>query len=128
MAERCIFQDVDALPLEAQTILLNVLELGIVQRMNSSRPIPVDVRVLASSSEDLERLIEQGSFKPDLYYRLSSFEIRLPALRERMEDLPFLIDNILKRLSSCARQRNSCHQPRKPWHCLQALCLAGQSA
>ncbi|HMD88206.1 MAG TPA: sigma 54-interacting transcriptional regulator [Anaerolineaceae bacterium] len=92
-------QDVDALPLDAQSILLNVLEMGIVQRMQSGRPIPVDVRVIASSSQDLERLIEQGNFRPDLYYRLSPFELRLPPLRERMEDLPLLIDNILKRLS-----------------------------
>jgi PAS domain S-box-containing protein len=92
------FQDVDALPLEAQNILLNVIDLGIVQRMTSSRPIPVDLRVIASSSADLERLIEQGSFRPDLYYRLSSFEIRLPSLRERIEDLPLLASNILKRL------------------------------
>ncbi|HVP22101.1 MAG TPA: sigma 54-interacting transcriptional regulator [Anaerolineaceae bacterium] len=94
------FQDVDALPLDAQSILLNMIDLGIVQRMNSSRPIPVDVRVIASSSQDLERLIERGSFRPDLYYRLSSFEIRLPPLRERIEDLPLLVNNILKRLPS----------------------------
>ncbi|MDR3574863.1 MAG: sigma 54-interacting transcriptional regulator [Anaerolineaceae bacterium] len=93
-------QDVDSLPLDAQSILLNVLELGIVQRLHSGRPIPVDVRVIASSSEDLERLIEQGNFRPDLYYRLSPFELRLPPLRERMEDLPLLVDNILKRLSA----------------------------
>jgi transcriptional regulator of acetoin/glycerol metabolism len=93
-------QEVDALPLDAQSILLNVLELGIVQRLNSGRPIPVDVRVIASSSTDLERLIEQGNFRPDLYYRLSPFELRLPPLRDRIEDLPLLVDNILKRLSS----------------------------
>jgi len=93
-------QDVDALPLDAQSILLNVLELGIIQRMHSGRPISVDVRVIASSSENLERLIEQGNFRPDLYYRLSPFELRLPPLRERMEDMPLLVDNILKRLSA----------------------------
>jgi transcriptional regulator of acetoin/glycerol metabolism len=93
------FQDVDALPLEAQAILLNVLELGIVQRMFSSRPIVVDVRIIASSAANLERLIEEGNFRPDLYYRLSSFEIRLPPLRERIEDVPLLVENILRRLS-----------------------------
>ncbi len=93
-------QDVEGLPLDAQTILLNMLELGIIQRLHSVRPIPVNVRVLASSSADMERLIEQGSFRPNLYYRLSPFEIRLPPLRERIEDLPLLVNDILKRFSS----------------------------
>jgi transcriptional regulator of acetoin/glycerol metabolism len=94
------FQDVDALPLEAQTILLNAMEMGFVQRIHSRRAIPVSVRVIASSSGDLERLVEQSSFRRDLYYRLSPFDIRLPPLRERIEDLPYLIESILKRLSA----------------------------
>ncbi len=93
-------QDVDTLPLDAQTILVNFLEMGIIQRLNNSHTIPLDVRLIASSKANLEKLIEQGNFLPDLYYRLSPFEIRLPPLRERMEDLPLLINNILKRLSS----------------------------
>lgn len=92
-------QDVDTLPLDAQTILLNFLELGIIQRLNNSRSIPLDLRLIASSKANLEILIEQGTFLPDLYYHLSSFEIRLPPLRERMEDLPLQVNNILKRLS-----------------------------
>ncbi len=92
-------QDVDTLPLDAQTILLNFLELGIIQRQNNNRSIPLDVRLIASSKANMEKLIEQGNFLPDLYYHLSSFEIRLPPLHERMEDLPLLVNNILKRLS-----------------------------
>jgi transcriptional activator for dhaKLM operon len=92
-------QDVDTLPLDAQTILLNFLELGIIQRLNNNRSIPLDVRLIASSKANMEKLIEQGNFLPDLYYHLSSFEIRLPPLRERLEDLPLLVNNILKRLS-----------------------------
>lgn len=93
------FQDVDALPLEAQGILLNVIELGIVQRLGSDRPIAVDVRVIAASSGDMEKLVAQGSFRADLYYRLGAFEITLPPLRDRQKDLPVLVDKILKRLS-----------------------------
>lgn len=95
------FQDVDTLPLEAQAILLNVLDLGIVQRLGSDRPIPVDVRVIAAPSADanMEKLISQGNFRADLYYRLSSFEITLPPLRARPRDIPLLVDKILIRLS-----------------------------
>lgn len=93
------FQDIDALPLEAQTILLNMLEMGIIQRLGSNLPIQVDVRVIASSSARIEKLVAQGSFRADLYYRLSTFEIALPPLRERISDLPILVDRILTRLS-----------------------------
>jgi len=93
------FQDVDALPLEAQAVLLNVLELGIVQRMGSQRPIEVDTRVIASTSAKMEKPINQGSFRADLYYRLSTFAITIPPLRERRNDIPFVVDRIIKRLS-----------------------------
>jgi len=93
------FQDVEALPLEAQNILLNVLDLGIVQRLGSNRPIQVDVRIIASSSANLEELIARGNFRSDLFYRLSAFEIRMPPLRERKEDLPVLLDRTVELLA-----------------------------
>lgn len=94
------FQDVDALPLEAQGILLNLIDLGIAQRLGSKRSIPVDVRVIASTSTDIEHLITQGNFRSDLYYRFRAFEIVMPPLRERIQDLPELLDRIIERLSS----------------------------
>ena len=97
------FQDIDALPLEAQAVLLNVLDLGIVHRLGSDHPIPVDVRIIASSSGEMEKLIAQGNFRADLFYRLGTFEITLPPLRDRKKDLALLTDRILKRLS---RQHN----------------------
>jgi transcriptional activator for dhaKLM operon len=93
------FKDVEALPLEAQTILVNMLELGIGQRLGSRIPVGVSARVIASSSLDLEVLVGSGSFRPDLYYRLSPFEILIPPLRERLEDLPLLVQNILERIN-----------------------------
>ncbi len=92
------FQNIDDLPLEAQSILLNVLDLGIVQRLGSERPIEVDVRVFTSTTANIEKLIAQGNFRADLYYRLSAFEITLPPLRDRMEDLDVLVERILVRL------------------------------
>lgn len=93
------FQDIENLSLEAQAILLDALELGIIQHKQNHRPIAVDARVLASSSADLEKLISEGHFRPDLYYRLSTFEITLPPLRSRVEDLPALVEENLKRIS-----------------------------
>lgn len=92
------FQNIDALPIEAQTVLLNYLELGIVQRMGSSRPLTVDVRIIASCANPLEKQVAEGSFLADLYYRLSAFEISLPPLRKRTEDIPLLVQQILQRL------------------------------
>jgi transcriptional activator for dhaKLM operon len=93
------FQDVDALPLEAQAVLINALELGVVQRLGSQRAVEVDARVIASSSADMETLIAQGTFRPDLYYRLSTFTITLPPLRDRPRDIPLVADRILTRLT-----------------------------
>lgn len=93
------FQDVDALPLEAQSVLLNVLELGFVHRLGSQRPIDVDVRVIASTSVKMETLLAQGGFLPSLYYRLSTFAITTPPLRERNRDIPLIVNRILQRLS-----------------------------
>jgi len=93
------FQDVEALPLEAQGVLLNVIDLGIVQRLGSNKPVEVDVRIIAASSADLEASIAKGNFRSDLFYRLSSFEVRIPPLRERLKDLPVLTERITNRLS-----------------------------
>ncbi len=93
------FQDVDALPLEAQTVLLNALELGIIQRLGSQRAIEIDTRVIASTSANIEALIAQSIFRADLFYRLSIFSITLPPLRERPNDIPLIVDRFLKRLS-----------------------------
>jgi transcriptional activator for dhaKLM operon len=93
------FQDVDALPLEAQAVLINALELGVVQRLGSQRAVEVEARVIASTSADMEALISQGAFRPDLYYRLSTFTITLPPLRERPRDIPLVADRILARFT-----------------------------
>lgn len=105
------FQDIENLTLEAQAILLDALELGIIQHKQNHRPIPVDARVIASSSANLEELIAEGRFRPDLYYRLGTFEITLPPLRSRIEDLPALAEENLKRISG---------QVNEPYHLTDA--------
>jgi len=93
------FQDIDLLPLEAQSVLLNVLEMGMVQRLGSDRPVEVDVRVIASTAVKIEKNIGAGSFRSDLFYRLSIFSIDIPALRERTHDIPLIAERIIKRMS-----------------------------
>lgn len=92
------FQDVDALPLEAQAVLLNALELGVIQRIGSRRAIEVHARIIASTSANIEDLIAQAAFRPDLYYRLSTFTVTLPPLRKRPQDIPLVVNRILARL------------------------------
>jgi transcriptional regulator with PAS, ATPase and Fis domain len=82
--------EVGELPLQTQVRLLRVLETGEFIRMGSSQVLKTSVRVVAATNLDMRQAIRSGRFREDLYYRLSAVEIRVPALRERKEDIPLL--------------------------------------
>ena len=92
--------EVGELPLGLQAKLLRFLEQKEVQRLGSSEAVRVDVRVVAATNSDLERRIERGEFRRDLYYRLSAFPLELPALAERREDILPLAEHLLRTLAA----------------------------
>ena len=87
--------EIGDLPLDAQTNLLRVLQEGTVERVGSNRPLEVDVRVLAATHVDLEKAVEQGHFRRDLFYRLNVLRLPLPPLRERGSDIALLAHHFL---------------------------------
>src|SRR3989454_576719 len=93
-----IFLDeIGDLPLDLQAKLLRVLQEGEFERLGSPRTMKGNVRVIAATNRDLEKAMQEGGFRSDLYYRLNVFPIRLPALRERKADIPLLVGYFAKR-------------------------------
>ncbi|MDT7043215.1 sigma-54-dependent Fis family transcriptional regulator [Candidatus Nitronereus thalassa] len=82
--------EIGEMPLEAQAKLLRVLQDGIIDRVGSSKPLSVDVRIIAATNSDLSKLIAEGRFRSDLFYRLHVFPIVIPPLRERPQDIALL--------------------------------------
>ncbi|UCE05188.1 MAG: sigma 54-interacting transcriptional regulator, partial [bacterium] len=96
-----IFLDeIGDIPLELQAKLLRVLQEGEFERLGNPKTIKVDVRVITATNRDLEKEIENGSFREDLYYRLNVFPINIPPLRERKEDIPLLVNYFLKKYTT----------------------------
>jgi two-component system nitrogen regulation response regulator GlnG len=95
-----IFLDeIGDMPLSTQTKILRVLQNGEFQRVGGNQTYTVDVRVIAATNKDPERLVAAGKFREDLYYRLNVVRIHLPPLRERREDIPVLVDYFVQRIN-----------------------------
>ena len=91
--------EIGDMPPELQTKLLRILEERKFYRLGSERPTPVDVRIIASTNKNLEEEVSLGKFREDLYYRLNAITIKIPPLRERIEDVVPLIDHFLNKYS-----------------------------
>ncbi len=95
-----IFLDeIGEMPLELQTRLLRVIEEGVVSRIGSGDPIAVDVRIIAASNKDLREEVAKGNFRDDLFYRLNVLPMTILPLRERIEDIPLLVEYFMGKIS-----------------------------
>jgi len=88
--------DIDSLDISMQAKLLRVIQEKEFERLGSTKVIKVDIRFVAASNKDIQKLIEKGEFREDLFYRLNVFPIKLPPLRERRSDISLLLDHFLK--------------------------------
>jgi DNA-binding NtrC family response regulator len=91
--------EIDSLSPAAQTRLLRVLQEGELERVGGKQILSVDLRIISATNNDLEALVAQGAFRKDLYYRLNVVRLSIPPLAERPEDLPYLVQLIVQRLS-----------------------------
>jgi two-component system response regulator AtoC len=87
--------EIGELPLQLQVKLLRVLQDGEIRRIGDSRPIIIDVRIIAATIKDLDKEVRESKFRDDLFYRLNVLPIKIPPLRERKEDIPLLVDHFI---------------------------------
>jgi DNA-binding NtrC family response regulator len=97
--------EIGDISLKTQTDLLRVLQEREITRVGGNQPIRVDFRCIAATNKPLEVSIEEGRFRPDLYYRLNVFRIELPPLRDRRDDIPALVDHFLRKFSLAMNKR-----------------------
>jgi DNA-binding NtrC family response regulator len=97
--------EIGDISLKTQTDLLRVLQEHEIARVGGNQQIKVDFRCIAATNKPLEQLVEEGRFRPDLFYRLNVFRIELPALRERREDIPLLADHFIRKFSKEMNKR-----------------------
>jgi len=97
--------EIGDISLKTQTDLLRVLQEREITRVGSTHPIHVDFRCIAATNKDIQKLVDEGSFRPDLFYRLNVFQIQLPALRERKGDIPILVEHFIRKFSTSMNKR-----------------------
>jgi len=94
-----LLDEIGSMPMEMQAKLLRVLESREFERVGGNKRIEIDIRLIASTNENLEKAVEEGKFRQDLYYRLNVIQIEVPPLRDRIEDIHILAESLLQSLS-----------------------------
>ena len=110
-----LLDEIGEMPASLQAKLLHVLQDREFTRLGSNRPVSVDVRVIAATNRDLEQMIRAGTFREDLYYRLQVIEIRVPALRDRRDEIVPLAEFFL--IKYAARYGRTALRPSAIWIC-----------
>ncbi|ASJ53515.1 sigma-54-dependent Fis family transcriptional regulator [Brevibacillus formosus] len=98
--------EIGEMSIPIQALLLRILQEKKVRRISGERIVPVDVRIIAATNRDLERLVEEKQFRSDLYFRLNVLTLELPALRERIEDIPLLVASIIEEIKERENKRH----------------------
>ena len=92
--------EIGELPPDLQVKLLRVLQERVFERVGGTEPVKVDIRIVAATNKDLAKMVEEGRFREDLYYRLNVVQIHIPPLRERREDIPLLVSHFIAQIAS----------------------------
>ncbi|MBD3331843.1 PAS domain-containing protein [candidate division GN15 bacterium] len=92
--------EIAELPMSTQVKLLRLIQEREYEPVGSTRPIKADIRIVAATNQDLKKLVAQGKFRDDLYFRLAVVKIDLPSLQERREDIPYLVDHFIRQFNS----------------------------
>ncbi len=102
--------DIDDLPSQTQVKFLRVLQERTIERLGGSRSIPVDVRIVAATKVDLAQAVREKRFREDLFYRLNVVTIRVPPLRDRLEDIPLLVAHFIRKSGNTPSSRRPCRR------------------
>lgn len=100
--------EIGDMTLDVQAKFLRVLESKNFERLGGSETIQTSVRIIAATNKELEKMVQEGTFREDLYYRISIFPVRIPPLRERRDDIPLLCDYFIKEFSAAFGRRQPC--------------------
>lgn len=95
------FDEIGELPLSTQVKLLRLLQNREYEKLGSTQSVRADLRIIAATNRDLQSLVSQGKFRDDLYFRLAVVKFDLPSLKERREDIPYLMDHFIRRFNAC---------------------------